>query len=153
MTTTAEPDDADRLDAIHSVEAEFMNMVGRFRRLMVRRADRLSPGLLPGSFKVFITIAQAGPVTATTVGEQMMIDKGQLSRAVASLEQLGLVARTPDPSDRRAQLLEATPEGRARYNEIQEDPKERSLRDKLSQWDIDDISRLASLLHALNEED
>lgn len=152
MTTTTEPDDADRLDAIHSVEAEFMNMVGRFRRLMVRRADRLSPGLLPGNYKVFTTIAQSGPITATEVADQMLIDKGQLSRAIGSLEQLGLVARQPDPNDRRAHLLEATPEGRARFDEIRDDPSERTLRDKLAQWNVDDVRRLATLLHALNEE-
>jgi len=151
MTTTADTDPT-VLAAVRSAEGEFMNMLGRFRRLMVRRADRLSPGLLPGNYKIFSTIVQHGPVTATEVAEQMMIDKGQLSRGVAALERLGLVVRTPDPDDRRAQLLEATPEGRARFDEIREDPTERSLRDRLEQWDLEDITRLASLLHALNEE-
>lgn len=151
MMTNAESRD-DRLDAIRSVEGEFVNMVGRFRRLIVRRADRLSPGLLPGTYKVFITITQSGPITATEVAEQMVLDKGHLSRAVATLEGLGLVVRTPDPADRRAQLLEATPEGRARFDEIRDDPTERSMRDKLASWDLSDIERLAALLHALNDE-
>ena len=34
-----------------------------------------------------------------------------MSRLVAGLEQLGYVTRTPDPDDRRARLLVATPEG------------------------------------------
>lgn len=151
MTTNTEPRD-DRLDAIRAVEGEFVNMVGRFRRLIVRRADRLSPGLLPGTYKVFMTITQSGPVTATDVAERMVLDKGHLSRAVATLERLGLVMRTPDPADRRAQLLEATPEGRKKFDEIRDDPTERSMKDKLADWDISDIERLAALLHALNEE-
>lgn len=101
---------------------------------------------------MFTTIAQSGPITATEVADQMLIDKGQLSRAIGSLEQLGLVARQPDPNDRRAHLLEATPEGRSRFDEIRDDPSERTLRDKLAQWNVDDVRRLATLLHALNEE-
>ncbi|MGO2470615.1 MarR family winged helix-turn-helix transcriptional regulator [Microbacterium gubbeenense] len=152
MTTTHADSPDDRLEAIRSVEGEFVNMVGRFRRLIVRRADRLSPGLLPGTYKVFVTISQSGPITATAVAEQMVLDKGHLSRAVSSLEGLGLVMRTPDPADRRAQLLEVTPEGRAKFEEIRDDPSERTLRDKLAQWNVHDVRRLATLLHALNEE-
>ncbi|MGO1307864.1 MAG: MarR family winged helix-turn-helix transcriptional regulator, partial [Microbacterium gubbeenense] len=70
----------------------------------------------------------------------------------SSLEGLGLVMRTPDPADRRAQLLEVTPEGRAKFEEIRDDPSERTLRDKLAQWNVHDVRRLATLLHALNEE-
>jgi len=150
MTTTADAQD-DRLDAIRSVEGEFMNMLGRFRHLVARRADRLSPGLLPGSYKVFTSIVKSGPVTATEVAEQMMLDKAQLSRSVAALERLGLVTRAPDPEDRRAQLLEATPEGLAKFEAIRDDPTERTMRDQLADWDIEDITRLATLLHALND--
>lgn len=147
------PDGGDeRADAIRQVEAEFMNMAGRFRRLIARRAERLSPGLLPGGFKVFTTIALEGPITASAVGEQLMLDKSQMSRTVTDLEARGLVMRTPDPNDRRAQLLEATPEAGARLEEIRNDPAERGMRNKLEAWSLGDIRRLGTLLHALNEE-
>ena len=154
MTTDPRAASADERDeAIRMVEGEFMSMVGRFRRLIARRADRLSPGLLPGGFKVFTTIALDGPLTASAVGEQLLLDKGQMSRVVAALEERNLVVRTPDPNDRRAQLLEATPEAKARLDAIQQDPAERSLKRKLDRWRVADIRRLADLLHALNEEE
>lgn len=144
--------DDERAEAIRGVEAEFMNMAGRFRRLIARRADQLSPGLMPGNFKVFTTIALEGPITASAVGEQLMLDKSQMSRTVADLEARDLVMRTPDPSDRRAQLLEATPDARDKLEEIRTDPAERGVRDKLEAWSLEDIRRLGDLLHALNED-
>ena len=99
---------------------------------------------------MFTTIALDGPLTASAVGEQLLLDKGQMSRVVAALEERNLVVRTPDPNDRRAQLLEATPEAKARLDAIHHDPSERSLKRKLDRWHVADIRRLADLLHALN---
>lgn len=126
-------------------------MVSRFRRLIARRAEQLSPGLLPGSYKVFSTIAQSGPLTASMLAEHLVLDKSQLSRAIADLEKRGLVERTPDPHDRRAHLLSATEEGKAGYAKIQASPGQHSLRATLGGWDVEDIHRLSALLHALNE--
>jgi len=139
-------------DAIRAVETEFLNMFSRFRHLMMRRANALSPGLMPGSFKVFTSIAHDGPITAAALAEQHMLDKGQISRTVGELERRELITRRPDPSDGRAQLLEALPEASERLEAIRSDPDERSMRDKLASWRIDDIRRLGVLLHALNEE-
>ncbi|WP_105566219.1 MarR family winged helix-turn-helix transcriptional regulator [Microbacterium halophytorum] len=157
MTATADspsaPDGVDaRDDAIRAVEAEFMHMASGFRRLMSRRAERVSPGLLPAGYKVLTTIAHQGPLTASAVVEQLMLDKSQLSRIVSDLEQRGLIARTPDPDDRRAQLLEATVEARAKLDAIRDDPSERGMRHSLEVWDVADIVRLRDLLHALNED-
>lgn len=157
MKTTPDPcaapdGDDDRAAAIRMVEGEFMFMAGKFRRLIASRAERLSPGLLPGGFKVFTTIALEGPVTATAVAEQLLVDKSQLSRMVADLESRGLIVRSPDPADRRAQLLEATEQARADLDALRGDPSEVSMRSKLEAWELADIERLGDLLHALNQE-
>lgn len=144
--------DDERAAAIRVVEGEFMFMAGKFRRLIARRAERLSPGLLPGSFKVFTTIALEGPITATAVAEQLLLDKSQLSRTVADLESRDLIVRSPDPGDRRAQLLEATEQARLDLDALRADPSEVSMRAKLTSWDVSDIQRLGDLLHALNQE-
>jgi DNA-binding MarR family transcriptional regulator len=120
--------------------------------MIARRAEQLSPGLLSGAYKVFSTIAQSGPLTASALVEQLMLDKSQLSRTIADLEKRGLVERSPDPNDRRAHLLSATAEGAARYAELHASPDHRSMRAKLDGWDISDIDRLATLLHALNAD-
>lgn len=142
----------ERDEAIRAVEGEFVQMISRFRRLIARRAEELSPGLLPGAYKVFSTIAQSGPLTASALVEQLMLDKSQLSRTIGQLEERGLVERTPDPHDRRAQLLSATDEGKARYDAIHASSDNLSMRAKLDEWDVADIRRLAGLLHALNDD-
>ncbi|RCK56851.1 MarR family winged helix-turn-helix transcriptional regulator [Microbacterium sorbitolivorans] len=141
-----------RDDAIQAVEGEFMQMVSRFRRLIARRAEQLSPGLLPGAYKVFTTILQSGPLTASALVDQLMLDKSQLSRTITDLEKRGLIERTPDPNDRRSHLLSATEKGRAGHAAFHTTPETRTLRAKLDDWDIDDIHRLATLLHALNAD-
>ena len=142
----------ERDEAIRAVEGEFVQMISRFRRLIARRADELSPGLLPGAYKVFSTIAQSGPLTASVLVDQLMLDKSQLSRTIGQLEERGLVERSPDPHDRRAQLLSATEEGKARYDAIHASSDSLSMRSKLDEWEVGDIRRLATLLHALNDD-
>lgn len=134
--------------AIRSVEAEFSEIAQRFHRIITRNAERLSPGLLPGAYKVFTAIVRHGPVKASELVERMTVDKGQLSRLISMLEERGLVARTPDPSDRRAQLLEATPEAKARLEEVR-GPRENGLFRELQAWPVEDVERLAALLHSL----
>ena len=147
-TETETETETEREEAIRAVEAEFAELITRFRTLILRNAQRISPGMLPAAYKVFTTIVRHGPVTASAIAERLLIDKGQLSRTVRELEELGLIARTPDPSDGRAHLLEATEEGRRRLHEARA-PQESSLMHALEQWQIEDVRRLATLLHAL----
>ncbi|GAB2513685.1 hypothetical protein GCM10027064_09380 [Microbacterium petrolearium] len=142
-----EPDDAARDDAIRRVESEFSEIAQRFRRIITRNAELLSPGLLPGAYKVFTTIVRHGPVKASELAERMMLDKGQLSRLIAMLEERELVVRSPDPTDRRAQLLEATPAAKARLEEVR-GPRDGLFRE-LRAWPVHDVERLADLLHSL----
>jgi DNA-binding MarR family transcriptional regulator len=67
---------------------------------------------------------------------------------VRELEQLGLVARTPDPEDGRSSLLSPTPEGLARLAAARV-PQENGLLESLEQWSLDEIRDLTRLLHAL----
>ena len=67
--------------------------------------------MLPGAYKVFTTIVRRESVTLSALAEALMADKGQISRTVRELEELGLISRTPDPADGRSSLLSPTPEG------------------------------------------
>jgi DNA-binding MarR family transcriptional regulator len=48
----------------------------------------------------------------TTLAEQMQISKQAVGQVVEELEQMGVVCRTPDPSDGRAKLVHFTKEGK-----------------------------------------
>ncbi|HKV10493.1 MAG TPA: MarR family transcriptional regulator [Thermoanaerobaculia bacterium] len=56
-------------------------------------------------------LVRRGGMTLNDLAAFLYIDKSTASRVVDALERKGYVARTPHPKDRRAVLLEATPQG------------------------------------------
>jgi len=137
-----------RTAAVRALEAEFGELLNRVRRIVSENADRVSPGMLPGAYKVFTTIVRRQSVSQSALVESLMADKGQISRTVRELEQLGLIERTPDPDDGRSSLLSPTALGIERLAAARE-PQEDSLMVALEEWSVADIRSLAHLLHAL----
>ena len=43
---------------MRALEGEFGELINQFRQIVAENADRLSPGLLPGAYKVFTTIVR-----------------------------------------------------------------------------------------------
>ncbi len=148
ITMTSDDTRAARTEAVRALEAEFGELINRFRRIITENANRVSPGMLPGAYKVFTTIVRREGITLSALAETLMADKGQISRTVRELEQLGLVQRTPDPADGRSSLLSPTPEGLERLAAARA-PQESTLVDALEEWSLDDIRNLTRLLHAL----
>jgi DNA-binding MarR family transcriptional regulator len=137
-----------RTQAVRALEAEFGELITRFRKVISENADRVSPGMLPGAYKVFTTIVRRESVTLSALAEALMADKGQISRTVRELEQLGLIERTPDPEDGRSSLLSPTAFGLERLAQARE-PQESTLLNALEEWPLEDIRNLSRLLHAL----
>ncbi|MEJ1090101.1 MarR family winged helix-turn-helix transcriptional regulator [Microbacterium istanbulense] len=138
----------ERASAVRSLEAEFAELINHTRRVMVENANRVSPGMLPGAYKVLSTIERCEEVTASALAERLLSDKGQVSRTVRELEDLGFVERTPDPRDRRSALLRVTPLGSQRLAAARE-PQEGRLLRTLEEWSLADIDNLTRLLRAL----
>lgn len=138
-----------RATAVRALEAEFGELISRVRRLLAENAERMSPGMLPGAYKVFTTIVRRERITLSSLAESLMADKGQVSRTVRELEHLGFIARTPDPDDGRSNLLSPTPLGLERLAAARA-PQEDGLLSALDAWSIDDIHHLTRLLHALS---
>ena len=139
---------ADRHAAVRGLESAFSLLFTQLRRAYAQAAEALSPGLVPGTFKVFTVIDHIGPVSASTLAEKMEQDKGLISRAVTELETLGLIERTPDPDDGRIRLISLTDLGRERYESVRFPFVDR-LEDALADWPLDSIERLTGLLEAL----
>lgn len=104
--------------------------------------------MLPGAYKIFTTIARRERISQSALADLLVVDKGQLSRSVRELEQLGLIQREPDPEDGRASILSATPYGLERL-EAARRPQEDTLVGALEEWPLEDIDTLTRLLHAL----
>ncbi|MDE0546094.1 MarR family transcriptional regulator [Microbacterium sp. C7(2022)] len=137
-----------RTDAVRALEGEFSALITHFRRLISENATRVSPGMLPGVYKVFTTIVRRENVTLSGLADELIADKGQVSRAVRELESLGLIARTPDPDDGRSSILSPTPLGLERLAAARA-PQEGALLNALDDWSVDDIRNLSRMLRAL----
>ncbi|MFP5311074.1 MAG: MarR family winged helix-turn-helix transcriptional regulator, partial [Actinomycetes bacterium] len=71
-----------------------------------------------------------------------------LSRHVAELAEAGLVVRTPDPDDGRAQLLALSPRGKDKLAELVQHRAE-TLQAYLTDWNEDDAAATAAMLSKL----
>ena len=145
---TAAAGDAGRHEAVQALESSFSELMTAFRRHMAAAADRVHPGMLPGTYKVLSTISRSGGTTLSALAEHLAADKGLTSRSVSELEELGFVARTPDPDDGRSRLIALTPLGEERLA-IARAPHRGRLFTVLEDWALDDIQHLTTLLRAL----
>jgi len=86
-------------------------------RLLRAEFDRLiaaeNIGVTPGEARALVHAAHAGPIRQTLLAERMGLEAMTLSTYLDRLEERGLVVREQDPSDRRAKLVQVTPEAEA----------------------------------------
>jgi DNA-binding MarR family transcriptional regulator len=102
-------------------------------------------------YVVLRAAAETEPVRTTALAEQLGVDPSTMSRHVSILEQAGLVARTADPADGRAQTVSLTSAGRAVMEKVRA-ARHDLITDVLSDWDDTDRSRLAALLGRLADD-
>jgi DNA-binding MarR family transcriptional regulator len=137
-------------EAVDAVEREFAALSERFRHVAAAHAHRLSPELSPASYKLFRLIIAQGTVTPSRLAELTLSDKSQISRAVRELEELGLVRRELDQSDRRSTLIYATEQGLDRLAGLKQHPDGGGVMEALGDWPITELRQLSRLLHALS---
>ena len=77
-------------------------------------------GLNDGDYGVLAALRRAGApyeLTPTELARHQMMTSGGMTAALDRLERKGLIARVPNPADRRGSLVRLTDEGRARIDE------------------------------------
>jgi DNA-binding MarR family transcriptional regulator len=99
-----------------------MAVIGRLSEAasLIRR-ERLTPvferfGLQDGDFDVLATLRRSGEpfaLTPTALYQATMVSSGAMTGRLDRLEQAGLIARGPHPSDRRGVMVALTAKGRA----------------------------------------
>jgi DNA-binding MarR family transcriptional regulator len=97
-----------------------IGVVGRVSRLARELERRLEPvyrehGLEPGWHDVLATLRRTGPpfrMRPTDLMDALMLTSSGTTKRLDRLEHAGLIAREPDPSDRRGTLIALTAKGR-----------------------------------------
>jgi DNA-binding MarR family transcriptional regulator len=75
-------------------------------------------GLSVTQWRVMAALGRFAPLTASEVGQRIVMDKVAVSRAVSGLLKRGLVERTVDRQDRRRSSLTLSARGRAMHGRI-----------------------------------
>jgi len=99
----------------------------------------------PGTFWLLKTISHRGPLRITELATATHLDTSTVSRHIAQLERNGLVERTPDPADGRAQLVGISVGGQQQLDEAFQRRRD-VLESTLADWDADDIADFERLL-------
>jgi DNA-binding MarR family transcriptional regulator len=91
-------------------------------RFAVTRLNRLlrqqgGTGLTPTKLAHLATIGREGPLTLGELAAQEQVSPPTVTKVVKELEDLGLLARLADPTDKRVVRVTITDEGRARLDE------------------------------------
>jgi DNA-binding MarR family transcriptional regulator len=92
---------------------------GVARTLRSRNREALEPwALTPSQFRAAGVVARHGPIRLSALATHLRIAPRSATEVVDDLETRGLVARSPDPGDRRATLVGLTPRGETLFQEI-----------------------------------
>ena len=124
--------------------------------ILLRRVQRIhfttSSGeveLDRSAYGILARLVDEGPQRLGLLAQAFGLDPSTITRQVQALEHEGLVERRPDPTDRRASLLDATDHGR----EVLMTTRERRrdwLRASLGDWDEHDHEEFGRLLEKFN---
>ena len=108
-------------------------------------------GLSPYHHAILVALDEDTHETQGSIADALGYDRGQLVGLLDELEEHGLVERRRDTADRRRQLVNITPEGRKKLDELRR-IAQRLEDDLLAPLDPPDQQRLHALLLRLAEQ-
>lgn len=90
-------------------------VVGKAAQQVTRRArELLAPfNVTPVQYAVLKVLCDAVSLSGADIGKRMVLDSASVTGVLDRMESLGLAERHSNPSDRRAQLIAATPAARS----------------------------------------
>ena len=89
-------------------------LINRLTAQQLAQASELSFA----EWRVLCRLAMADGTTVRDLAEKAWVDRAEVSRAAARLEQSGLAARRSNPADERMPILFATKAGKALYKSL-----------------------------------
>ena len=109
-----------------------------------------STGLSMSQFSILMQLHHKGPCGLSEIGERFDISAAAASQLVDKLVQAGYLARTEDPSDRRAKLLALSDKGKELINQGTEE-RHRWMDDLTSKLSTEEQAKVVEALNILTE--
>jgi DNA-binding MarR family transcriptional regulator len=101
------------------------------------------------AYGILCQLADEGPQRLGALATAFGLDPSTITRQVKALEDAGLAARETDPSDRRASILDLTPEGREALDTTRTHRRGR-LFEAMSDWSLEERTEFGRLLERFN---
>lgn len=96
-------------------------------------------------FPLLVGIERFGPIGVVEMADRVGRDYTTVSRQIAKLESLGLVARQASTADRRVREAVISPAGKA-MTDLVDAARERILREVFRSWETRDVEDLVRLM-------
>ena len=96
-------------------------------------------------FPLLVGIERFGPIGVVEMADRVGRDYTTVSRQVAKLESLGLVARQESLADRRVREAVVTPSGKA-MTDLVDAARDRIVRGIFANWEMNEIDELVRLM-------
>jgi DNA-binding MarR family transcriptional regulator len=138
-----------QLHDLHRALIEIVSVMNRPQRddeLIAAAGIPLDRALFP----LLVGIERFGPIGVVDLADRAGRDYTTVSRQVAKLESLGLVARQASATDKRVRETVVTPKGKAMTDRV--DAARTAMgREVFADWDPADIATLVALVRRLAE--
>lgn len=96
-------------------------------------------------FRLLVGVERLGPIGVVEIAERIGLDHTTVSRQIARLDALGLIARQASATDRRVREAVITPAGKALTDRI-DAARERMNAAVFEDWDEKDVADLVRLM-------
>ena len=124
--------------------------------VLLRRVQRIHLSTTSGevnlersAYGIMAKLADEGPQRLGALAAAFGLDPSTITRQVQALEELGLAERRTDPTDRRASILDLSPNGRDVLERTRAQRRAR-LQQALSDWPEADLVDFGRLLKEFN---
>jgi MarR family transcriptional regulator, lower aerobic nicotinate degradation pathway regulator len=117
---------------------------GRVATIGARLTAQHMPLEARSDYAVLASLDEYGPLSQADLGRILGLDRNNVNGIVVRLDKDGMITRSPDPSDRRRNVVTVTRGGQSRLSELQELARrvQRELLAGLNETERDDLVRL-----------
>jgi DNA-binding MarR family transcriptional regulator len=135
-------------DANKQIEQQLTVLLRRVQRIhLSTTAGEMS--LERSAYGIMCKLADEGPQRLGALAHTFGLDPSTITRQVQALEEAGLAARETDAKDRRASILDLTPDGREMLERTRSHRRSR-FNEVISDWDVEERREFGRLLARFN---